>query len=153
MYERVAQGLARVDDSGVRLSAQTLPPFPWYMGGQLFCNLFVAAEDTARFAQDHGVRLAFDISHSKLAANFAGRPFSEYVELLAPHTDHLHIVDATGVDGEGVQISEGEVDWPALAQQLDRLSPGVSFIPEIWQGHVNDGEGFWTALERLEEWF
>ena len=32
-------------------------------------------------------------------------------------------------------------------------APGVSFIPEIWQGHVNNGEGFWTALERLESWF
>ena len=27
---------------------------------------------------------------------------------------------------------------------------GASFIPEIWQGHKNMGEGFWTALERLE---
>lgn len=153
MYQRVAEGLAQVDESGVRLAAQTLPPFPWYMGGQLFCNLFVEAEDTARFAEEYDRRLTLDVSHSKLAANFAGRPFSEYVELLAPHTEHLHIVDATGIDGEGVQIAEGEVDWPALAQQLDRLSPGISFIPEIWQGHVNDGEGFWTALERLEEWF
>ena len=33
---------------------------------------------------------------------------------------------------------------------LDRASPGVPFIPEIWQGHKNDGEGFWVALERLE---
>ena len=41
MYARVAEGLAQVDDAGVRLTFQTLPPFPWYMGGQLFCNLFV----------------------------------------------------------------------------------------------------------------
>ncbi|ETI97837.1 MAG: N-acylneuraminate-9-phosphate synthase, partial [Leuconostoc sp. DORA_2] len=33
------------------------------------------------------------------------------------------------------------------------LAPEVTFIPEIWQGHVNNGEGFWTALERLEQWF
>jgi len=26
----------------------------------------------------------------------------------------------------------------------------ASFIPEIWQGHKNEGEGFWIALERLE---
>ena len=39
------------------------------------------------------------------------------------------------------------------AKQLDELAPGVTFIPEIWQGHVNNGEGFWTALERLEQWF
>ncbi|UJH69888.1 hypothetical protein [Ornithinimicrobium sp. INDO-MA30-4] len=62
-------------------------------------------------------------------------------------------MDATGVDGEGVQVGEGDVDWALLAQQLDAMAPDVSFIPEIWQGHVNNGEGFWTALERLEQWF
>lgn len=153
MYERVARGLDKVNLDGVRLGAQTLPPFPWYMGGQLFCNLFVDAEDTAGFATDYDRRLTLDISHSKLAANFAGRPFSEYVELLAPHAEHLHIVDATGIDGEGVQVGEGEIDWASLATQLDRLSPNTAFIPEIWQGHVDDGDGFWIALDRLEAWF
>jgi sialic acid synthase SpsE/sugar phosphate isomerase/epimerase len=153
MYARVAAGLDRVDDTGVRLSCQTLPPFPWYMGGQLYCNLFVRPEDTARFAQQYGRRLCLDVSHSKLAANFIGQPFSEAVALLAPHAEHLHLVDAVGVDGEGVQVGEGEVDWAVLAEQLDALAPGVSFIPEIWQGHVNNGEGFWVALERLEQWF
>ena len=73
--------------------------------------------------------------------------------LLAPHAVHLHLVDAVGVDGEGVQVGDGEIDWPVLAEQCDRLAAGVSFIPEIWQGHVNNGEGFWLALERLERWF
>ena len=153
MYARVAAGLDRVDDSGVRLACQTLPPFPWYMGGQLFCNLFVRADDTAAFAERYGRRLCLDVSHSKLAATFLGQPFSEAVALLAPHAEHLHLVDAVGVDGEGVQVGDGEVDWAVLAEQLDALAPGVSFIPEIWQGHVNGGEGFWTALERLEQWF
>ncbi|MFL6081587.1 MAG: N-acetylneuraminate synthase family protein [Ornithinibacter sp.] len=153
MYARVAAGLDRVDDSGVRLSCQTLPPFPWYMGGQLYCNLFVRPSDTAEFATRYGRRLCLDVSHTKLAATFLGQPFSEAVELLGPHTDHLHLVDSVGVDGEGVQVGEGEVDWPVLARQLDALAPGVGFIPEIWQGHVNNGEGFWVALERLEQWF
>ena len=26
----------------------------------------------------------------------------------------------------------------------------ATFIPEIWQGHKNNGEGAWLALERLE---
>ncbi|MDO5633879.1 MAG: N-acetylneuraminate synthase family protein [Micrococcus sp.] len=153
MYARVAAGLARVNTEGVRLCAQTLPPFPWYMGGQLYCNLFVQAQDTADFAREHGVSLCFDVSHSKLAANYYKRPFSEYVELLAPLAEHLHLVDSVGIDGEGVQVGEGEIDWPVTAQQLDRLAPKASFIPEIWQGHVNNGEGFWKALDRLEEWF
>ncbi len=153
MYARVAEGLARVDDSGVRLCAQTLPPYPWYMGGQLYCNLFVDPRDTAEFATRYDRRLCFDVSHSKLSANYLGMSFSEATDLLAPHTEHLHLVDATGVDGEGVQVGDGEIDWAVLAQQLDAMAPGVSFIPEIWQGHVNDGEGFWIALERLEQWF
>ena len=153
MYARVAAGLDRIDDSGVRLCAQTLPPFPWYMGGQLFCNLFVDAADTAAWAEKYDRRICLDVSHSKLAATFGQRPFSEAIDLLAPHADHLHLVDATGVDGEGVQIGDGEVDWALLAQQLDGACPTAGFIPEIWQGHVNDGEGFWIALERLEQWF
>ena len=153
MYARVAAGLDRIDDSGVRLCAQTLPPYPWYMGGQLFCNLFVGADDTAAWAEHYGRRLCLDVSHSKLAANFRGHAFSDAIDLLAPHADHLHLVDATGVDGEGVQVGDGEIDWALLARQLDELAPGAGFIPEIWQGHVNDGEGFWIALERLEQWF
>jgi len=153
MYARVAAGLERVDDSGVRLCAQTLPPFPWYLGGQLFCNLFVNPVDTARFAETFDRRLCLDVSHTKLAANFLGLPMSRATELLAPHADHLHLVDAIGVDGEGVQVGDGQIDWPVLAEQLAVLAPHASFIPEIWQGHVNDGEGFWIALERLEQWF
>ena len=153
MYARVAAGLDRIDDDGVRLCAQTLPPFPWYMGGQLFCNLFVGAADTAAWAEKYDRRLCLDVSHSKLAATFGQVPFSEAVDHLAPHADHLHLVDATGVDGEGVQVGDGEVDWALLAQQLDLHCPDAGFIPEIWQGHVNDGEGFWIALERLEQWF
>ena len=153
MYARIAQGIERVDTTDVRLTCQTLPPFPWLMGGQQHHNLFMQLEDTVEFCEQYGQRLTLDISHSKLAANFHKRPFSEYVDGLAPHTEHLHIVDAEGVDGEGPQIGEGEVDWPMLAKQLDELAPGVPFIPEIWMGHVNNGEGFWTALERLEEWF
>lgn len=151
-YERIADALKKLDTSGVRIAAQTLPPFPWLMGGQQFHNLFLDPKDTAEFAEQTGTALCLDVSHSKLAATFLNIPFSEAVELMAPHTIHLHLVDATGVDGEGVQVGEGDVDWPVLAEQLDRLAPNVSFIPEIWQGHVNNGEGFWTALDRLEKW-
>lgn len=153
MYGRVAQALDRLDLDGVELAAQTLPPYPWYMGGQLHCNLFVDPEDTAAFARDTGVGLCLDVSHSRLAATARGTSFAELVEALAPHTRHLHLVDARGADGEGIQVGEGDIDWPVLAEQLDRLAPGVGFIPEIWQGHKNDGEGFWVALDRLEQWF
>jgi len=152
-YDRVIEGLSRLDLTGVEVVAQTLPPFPWYLGGQLHCNLFVDAADTAQFARDAGIGLCLDVSHSKLACNHRGVSFSEFVEEVGPYVRHLHLVDAHGTDGEGIQVGEGDIDWPVLAAQLDRLAPGVGFIPEIWQGHKNDGEGFWIALDRLEQWF
>lgn len=153
LYDRIGAALERIDSEGVRLTAQTLPPFPWLMGGQQYHNLFLEPEDTVAFCEKFGVRLTLDISHTKLAANFYKQGLSTYVEALAPYVEHLHLVDAEGVDGEGPQIGDGEVDWPALADQLDRTCPGVGFIPEIWMGHVDNGQGFWTALERLERWF
>ena len=153
MYELVGDSLSQVKADDVEIIAQTLPPFPWYIGGQLFCNLFVDAVDTAKFCVDFNTRLCLDISHSRLAANFLKESFKDFIDIVAPHIAHLHIVDAKGVDGEGVQIGEGEIDFAALAEQLSRVAPLASFIPEIWQGHKNYGEGFWVACERLEKWF
>ncbi|MBN1449907.1 MAG: N-acetylneuraminate synthase family protein [Anaerolineales bacterium] len=153
MYELIADSLSRLDMDGVELIAQTLPPFPWYFGGQLYLNLFVDPVDTAEFSRMYGYRLCLDVSHSKLACNHFHWSFSEFVNHVGPHIAHLHLVDAMGLDGEGLQIGEGDVDFPALAAQLDVLAPNSPFIPEIWQGHENGGEGFWIALERLEQWF
>ena len=77
-------------------------------------------------AERYGRRLCFDVSHSKLAANFLGMPFSDAIDLLAPHTEHLHLVDATGVDGEGVQVGDGEIDWAAAGPPARRACPRAS---------------------------
>ncbi|MGH1456339.1 MAG: N-acetylneuraminate synthase family protein [Alphaproteobacteria bacterium] len=153
LYKRVQDSLEQLDTKGVEVIAQTLPPFPWYLGGQLYCNLFVDPEDTIEFCKQSNTRLCFDVAHSKLAMNYRKRQFSEYIDLVAPYTAHLHIVDAEGVDGEGLQVGEGEIDFLNLAQILDKKAKSIGFIPEIWQGHKNNGEGFWLGLERLENWF
>ncbi|MBD2039810.1 N-acetylneuraminate synthase family protein [Microcoleus sp. FACHB-672] len=151
-YDLIAKSLSELDTKGVEIIPQTLPPFPWYFGGQLYLNLFVEPDDTVEFCREHGYRVCLDISHSKLASNHYNWSFNQFVEQVAPHTAHFHIADAAGVDGEGLQIGEGDMDFPALAEFLEKASPTASFIPEIWQGHHNQGEGFWIALEKLEKW-
>jgi sialic acid synthase SpsE/sugar phosphate isomerase/epimerase len=152
-YELMSRSLSALDTDGVEVIGQTLPPYPWYFGGQLYLNLFVLADDTVDFCKRNSLRLCFDISHSMLTCNEFGLSFNEYVEKVGPYTAHLHIADAKGVDGEGLQIGEGQIDFSHLSTQLGEFCPTASFIPEIWQGHKDNGAGFWTALARLEKFF
>jgi sialic acid synthase SpsE/sugar phosphate isomerase/epimerase len=151
LYERLAESLARLDMSGVEIIPQTMPPFPWHFGGQRYHNLFVSGEEIAAFCAKHGMRVCLDVSHSKLACNHQRWSFHEFLTAVGPYTAHLHMADASGVDGEGLQIGEGDVDWVSACATLDRVAPEATFIPEIWQGHKNEGEGFWVALDRLED--
>ena len=153
LYAIAGESLSLLKTDGIEVLPQTLPPFPWYFGGQLFANLFVQADDTAEFSRTYGHRLCFDLCHSKLACNHFGASFLDYVEKIGPYSGHLHIADAGGVDGEGLQIGEGDMDFASIAKVLDRTCPEAGFIPEIWQGHKNDGEGFWLAASRLEGLF
>lgn len=149
-YRIFAQSLTELDMEGVELTPQTMAPFPWHFGGQRHQNIFIFPEESAAFCATHGLRMCVDISHTKLAANHFGFDFAQGLAQLGPHTAHLHFGDAKGLDGEGLQIGEGEIDFDEIGQVLRRHAPTASFIPEIWQGHKNLGEGFWTALERLE---
>ncbi|UPK02097.1 N-acetylneuraminate synthase family protein [Bradyrhizobium sp. 170] len=150
-YRIFAASLAELDLDGVELIPQTMAPFPWHFGGQRHQNIFIFPDESAAFCARHNLRMCVDISHTKLAANHFGFDFAKGLALLGPHTAHLHFGDAKGLDGEGLQIGEGEIDFDEIGAVLRKHAPEASFIPEIWQGHKNMGEGFWTALERLED--
>jgi len=151
-YERFALSLSSLDLDGVELIPQTMAPFPWHFGGQRYQNLFVHADEIVYWCKELKLRMCFDISHSRLMCNHFGLDFFEFAKKIAPISAHLHLGDAIGVNGEGLQINEGDIDFPGLSRILNKLCPEASFIPEIWQGHKNGGEGFWIALEKLEKY-
>lgn len=150
LYSLLVESLQRIDQEGVELIPQTMPPYPWHFGGQRFHNLFVDSEETLQFCSENHFRVCLDLSHSKLACTFNNESFLEFLEKVSPVTAHMHIADAKGVDGEGLQIGEGDLDFKFIMSRLKKWMPDVSFIPEIWQGHKNRGQGFWVALDRLE---
>jgi N-acetylneuraminate synthase len=149
--ERLLDSLGRLDTDRVEIWPQTMPPYPWHFGGQRIHNLFVDADEIEEFCRLHGYRICLDISHSALACNHRGHSLLEFVERVGMHVAHLHIADAGGLDGEGLQIGEGAVDFVSIMRALDREAPNASFIPEIWQGHENGGQGFWLAMDKLEQ--
>ena len=149
-YGRFARSLGELDMDGVELTPQTMAPFPWHFGGQRYQNLFVKADEITQWCEKLNLRMCFDISHSRLTCNHLGTDFYEFSRRIAPLSAHLHLGDAKGLNGEGLQIGEGDIDFVQLGKILDTGCPRASFIPEIWQGHKNGGEGFWIALEKLE---
>ena len=152
-YGRFAKSLRELDFEGVELIPQTMAPFPWHFGGQRFQNIFVKIEEIEKWCQELNLRMCFDVSHSRLTSNHFGSDFYEFAQRIAPLSAHLHLGDAKGLNGEGLQIGEGDIDFYRLGKILHVGCPHASFIPEIWQGHKNDGEGFWIALEKLERNF
>lgn len=150
LYEITAESLAQVDLTDVQIAIQTMPPFPWHFGGQSHHNLFVDPDEICHFCTQTKQKICLDVSHSMMACNYYHWDLEAFLKKVLPHTVHLHVVDAKGVDGEGVQIGKGDVDFKMLKNALDTYAPGIQFIPEIWQGHKNNGEGFWLALNFLE---
>lgn len=149
-YNRFAKSLAELDMDGVELIPQTMAPFPWHFGGQRYQNIFVKIEEIIEWCKKLNLRMCFDVSHSRLTCNHFGIDYYRFSELIAPFTAHIHMGDANGLNGEGLQVGDGEIDFIRLGKILAAGCPKASFIPEIWQGHKNGGEGFWIALERLE---
>ena len=137
MYEKVADALDRIDSDGVELIIQTMPPFPWHFGGQSYHNLFVDPNEISGFCKKTGYRICLDISHSQMAAFYYKWSLNDFINI---------------VDGEGIQIGKGDVDFKQLGKNLDSLMPEASFIPEIWQGHKQHGSGFWMGLDFLESY-
>jgi sialic acid synthase SpsE len=150
MYDRVAQNLKKLDTQNIRIAIQTMPPFPWHFGGQRHHNLFVDPDEIAQFCENYGYQICLDISHSQMACTYYGWNLEKFIERIGKHVIYLHIVDCDGVDGEGVQIGHGDVDFKKLGLSLKAHCPNIPFVPEIWQGHKNNGEGFWEALNFLD---
>jgi sialic acid synthase SpsE/sugar phosphate isomerase/epimerase len=148
MYAVMSETLRTLDTHDVELLLENLPPIPWYKGGQWWSNVFTDADRMRSFCESEGYGMCYDTSHAQLFCNFIGQSQADYLAPLAPLIRHLHISDASGTDGEGLQIGDGDVDFAALAPTL--LATGATYTPEIWMGHKEDGEGFWVALHRLQ---
>ena len=149
LYDNLADSVDRLDFDGVELLLENLPGHPWYFGGQWLTNAFMDVDEIIEFIEPRGLKICFDTSHSKLYCNWANVDFYEQTQKILPYISHLHLADAAGLDGEGMQIGEGVIDWV----KFFKIAQGYhgTMIPEIWRGHQRGGEGFLIALNRLSD--
>lgn len=149
LYANVAAILANFESEKYEILIQTMPPYPWHFGGQSFHNLFLAPDEIIRFCKDQKIRICLDISHTYLATTFFDIDFFEAINKLIEFTGHLHLSDAKALNGEGLEIGEGEINWEKLLSLIFKSNNQISLIPEIWQGHKNTSEGAITNLKKV----
>lgn len=150
MNEALKRSMNELDDEGVTLLLENMPPLPWIYGGQQFHNNFMAADEIAEYCKRTGQKICYDTSHAKLWCNYSGENFYDHAKKLRPFTEYLHVADAIGVDGEGIQIGDGEIDFERFMDIFKDFHGPV--ITEIWRGHERKGRGFKKAAELLSEY-
>jgi len=147
MNDSLERSMVDLDADGIQLLLENMPPLPWVYGGQQYHNNFMRADEIAEFCERTGIKICYDISHAKLWCNYADRNLIDHAKTLKPYTEYLHIADAIGIDGEGIQVGEGEINFEVLMELYEDFNGPI--ITEIWRGHEREGRGFKIAAERL----
>ena len=150
LKKALIQSLQEIDYQAVELLLENLPPYPWYFGGQWKGNYFMDADEIRDFCQETGINICFDLSHAALYCNAKGKNLSDFISTVKPFMGHIHFSDAYGLDGEGVQIGEGDIDFGKVMPLFSDYRG--TWVPEIWRGHLNNAKGFLEALTKLRRY-
>lgn len=127
------------------LTLQWLPPIAWYFGGSIKLPHANDLED-AKHIKYSGIPLTLDSSHLILGRNYYGFDANEIIDILGDNIIHAHLADASGLDSEGLQISESSVNLQIMKKFLNFE---VMKVIEVWQGHLDEFAGFKRAIKAI----
>ena len=122
-------------------------------GGQRYQNLSnVFCDEIYEWCNKLNLRICLDISYSvlKFVNVHLKLKSSKFLETVAPVTAHLHVADAEGTNGEGLQNCEGSIDLERFYRYYTTnflIAPSATWRSgKVTKTAVLD---FWTALECL----
>jgi len=130
---------------------QTMPPFPWHQGGRSYHNLLVDKNNINNFISNTKCKICLDVSHSALASYYLEENFFELTKDLGKYVKHIHLSDAIGNSQEGLDIGEGGIDFLKFHKTISSDNKTIFLIPEIWQGHLNNGYKFANSIIKFSK--
>ncbi len=151
-YELFADSLRQLDSSGLEVLIENMLSFAWFLNddwsaNQGLNNTFMDADDMYEFCTSQNYGMCLDLCHAKLYTNNTGKSFLEYMKKVKPIVKHLHYSDCVGIDGEGLQVGDGDINWGEVCEVFHDHKYG--WTPEIWNGHHDNGQKFCEAHARL----
>ncbi len=147
-YTQHSEFAKKIESEGIMMCYQWLPPLAWYFGGSSKISVFNKNEDAEEVVK-YDLPVCMDTSHLLLGANYFKFDPKEIVSKISTNIIHAHISDASGNDGEGMPFGSGDDANTRLI--LDVCDLDVVKVIEVWQGHINNFEGFKVALLKLKE--
>ena len=153
MIDRAIENFKKVKYSSddIEIIPENLPSRPWYLGGEWFQYGFAPAEDMIKFCDYFNLKMTYDICHAALHCNESNKELLEYTKKIKNYISHLHISDAIGISAEGVQVGEGDIDFPPIFETLKDID--YTWVTEIWSGHLHEGCGTYKAMCDLNDNF
>ncbi len=139
------------DSNEIEFIPQSMPPFPWFQGGSAFHNIMCSTKDIKLLKKRLGLNITLDISHSALYCNYKEIDIIDFVSSIIPEIAHIHLADASQNGEEGLQLGFGDMPLLEIIQLLknNNMLRKTSTVLEIWQGHLNNFNGFTDGLEIL----
>jgi sialic acid synthase SpsE/sugar phosphate isomerase/epimerase len=155
-YALFFDSLKKLDTYGVEILIENMTPFAWFLDSdwapkQGITNSFLDADHIANFCNDYNYNMCLDLCHAQLYCNHSNKDLFSYMKKVKPLTKHIHFSDCVGIDGEGLQVGAGEIDWQEVCQVFFDYQYG--WTPEIWNGHHDNGRKFFEAHTILEQEF
>ena len=145
-FEQHNQLFRSYNEQGVDIMPQWLPPIAWYFGGSIKLDIMNNEIDT-KFLHQYDIDLCMDICHLILGRNYYNFCVNSLLSVIKKQIKHIHIADATGVDGEGVTIDENNNENTAIIKEM--LDFDCMKVIEVWQGHLDNGTGFKNEIIKL----
>ena len=143
------------DKDEIDIIPENLPCRPWYLGGEWHQYGFGPSLDMIQFCKATNLKITYDICHAQLWCSFVtscktrkGTSLLDYTKEIMPYVSHMHISDARGLNGEGIQMFEGEIDFESIFNASAEYD--FSWVTEIWSGHLHNGAGTHKAMRDLE---
>jgi len=148
LYQQLEKSLHELNTTGFEPLIENMPSCPWFFGGQWFCTTFMDADEIVNFSKKTGYGVVWDVSHAALYCNYYKKDLMRYAKTILPVTKYIHISDASGFNGEGLQIGDGTIDFEKIVPLV--VKEDFWILPEVWQGHKFNGEGFLKAINKLK---
>ena len=147
-FSDYSQLLSPFSQKGVEVLPQWLPPIAWYFGGSVQLEAMNSLRDVELIKLNQ-LSICMDVCHLIMGRNFSGFSADTLLNDLDSNIKHIHIADARGIDGEGIDFGDGEpenIDLIRRAFDFDTMK-----VIEVWQGHLDRGAGFHRAINKLAE--